>query len=123
MMTAGAPTVNARAEEFENQDLIPDELNEIGHVGTGGAVNKAPAYANMPWYANTGNAANTGRGAYNITPNTSATGNHVVYKANATTGQALMPHVHDKTAVGDVRAPYFDETPEKGGKKWIYYNG
>lgn len=148
MMTAGAPTVSVRAEEVAELDLIPDEPNEIGPKGTGDVVNKAPAYANVPWYANTGNAANTGRGANNITPNTSATGNHVVYKANATTGQVtnytlykvnpqnptgfdevlrydgigraevnkvtgqvLMPHVHDKTAVGDVRTPYFNEIP------------
>ena len=91
--------------------MIPDELNEIGPVGTGGSVNKAPAYSNLPWYANTGNAANTGHGANNITSHTGATGNHVVYKANATTGQVLMPHVHDKTSVGGVRAPYFDEIP------------
>ena len=148
MMTAGVPTVSVRAEEFADEDWTDDELNQIGPVGTGGSINKAPAYSNLPWYANTGSTVNTGRGANKIMPNTSATGDHVVYKADAitggvtnytlytvnpqnptgfdevlrydgvgraevnkATGQLLIPHVHDKTAVGGVRVPYFDEIP------------
>ena len=39
MMTAGAPTVSVRAEEFADEDWTDDELNQMGHVGTGGPGN------------------------------------------------------------------------------------
>ena len=38
-MTAGAPAVSVRAEEFADEDWTDDELNQMGHVGTGGSSN------------------------------------------------------------------------------------
>ena len=96
LMTAGMPAISARADEIalEGPDLIDDELHELGGGGSGGGGNMAAAYSNLPWYANTGSTTNTGRG-----------------EVNKVTGQSLMPHVHDKTAVGGVREPYYDELP------------
>ena len=111
-------------------------------------VRKAPAYADLRWYPSTSSTVNTGRARNNITPNVNATGAHVVYKADATTGQVtnytvykenplnptgfdevirydgvgaphtnsvtgqrLMPHVHDKTALGGLRSPHMSERP------------
>lgn len=53
MMTAGAPTVSVRAEEFADEDWTDDELNQMGHVGTGGPGNDSGIIKTYQTYTKT----------------------------------------------------------------------
>ena len=112
-------------------------------------IKKAKAYAEYEWYENVADTTQKASRTKNkIHPHPNATGDHVVYKTDPTTGKItnyrvykvnsknptgfdevvgydasgaahtnkvtcedLMPHMHDKTVLGNLRKPNIDEIP------------